>query len=526
VLLTELEVGWIKGWIVFASRNEFGQLFDRYRGWNPGNPKLKWMWHGIGAGGPGIWPSRAAPAGSKIWLAEGESDVLAAMVRLRMQDHGWHVCTWTAGATSAPKPKDVPRCMHGREVHIAYDNDVFQGPIYQDYYVQAKPGKELSHARIALEQRLRNVLQKLAPTFESLNCKVFLRECPVDPKEKFGGDLRDWVDEGGRNLEDWKTFEFTKLPEYGVQVFDVSFAELFGMPHKKVRTRTQVEAIARDDVTICRTFEMRCEMGQHPSCAACPGARLFPDGIIDMSDYERDLAVGLEQENVAEQIVKHVIQRPKACPRVEVVPLDVQSGSEWKGMQPGKVEDGAQRTLHVFSADQPSLSGEMEIEGIAYPNARGNGLVFMASSVKQLDRAEVDMVPFTHDLGIECPSFSDRVEDIDEFFDRRARDLAFHVTRIYGRREIHIAHDLLMHSVRRATLWGATQRAWPAPVDRRHDRGVDSRAPRRVHRNGRRRRRGVACRLVGAEGRKDAGRRDRDGEGSIPAGGADAGLPR
>lgn len=460
LLLTTLEVGWIRGWIVFVSRDEHGTLLNRYRGWNPANPKLRWMWFGNGSGGPGLWPCVPPEKDAKVMLLEGESDVLTAWVRLRLQSHGWHVCTWTAGATSCPQAKDVPRSLHGRPVYIGYDNDVFQGPSYHDYFVETKAGKNPDHARLALEQRLRNLLQKVGPLFASLGCKVTVMQCPVDPREKFGGDFRDWVDGGGRDLSDWKCFPLEELPEYGKVILDLQFHEIFGTVHKHVRTRVQVEAIARDDVALATIFEMKCEMGQHPSCAQCPGAREFPDKMIDMLDYQRELAVGLEQQNVAEKIIKDVVQKPRSCPRLEVVPVDITSGSEWKGMQPGKIDDSTQRVLHVFSSEAPSLSGEMEIEGIAFPNARGNGVVFLADRVRQLDKAEVDLIPVMQELMQECPSFSDKVEDIDEFFDRRARDLSFHVTKIYGRRDIHIAHDLLLHSVRRAKLFGAVQRAW------------------------------------------------------------------
>lgn len=461
VLLSQLEVGWIRGWIVFASRDEKGALLDRYRAWNPASSKLKWMWFGQGSGGPGIWPCvKLTEAPERVLLLEGESDVMTALVRLRLHEQGWHVCTWTAGATSCPKPKDVPRLIHGKPLYVGYDNDVFQGPDYTGYFIETKPGKNPDHARQALEQRLRNLLQKVGPLFVSLGCAVSIMQCPVDPQQKFGGDFRDWVNDGGRELSDWKTFKFEELPDYGKLIIDLPFAEVFGTLHKLVRTRVQVEAIARDDVVLSSLFEMQCEMGQHPACAGCPGARQFPDGLIDMADFQRELAVGLEQQNVSDKIIKDVVQRPRGCPRVEVVPVDVVSGSEWKGMQPGKVDDSTQRILHVFSDEPPSLSGEMEIEGIAYPNARGNGVVFLAERVRQLDKAEVDLAPVMQELMQECPAFSDRLEDIDAFFDKRSRDLGYHVTKIYGRRDIHIAHDLLMHSVRRASLFGATQRAW------------------------------------------------------------------
>ena len=460
-LISNLEVGWIRGWIVFANRNADGQLQDRYRGWNPGNPKLKWQWFGMGTGGPGIWPCHKAPKDSKVLMLEGEGDVMTAIVRLRLHEQGWHVCTWTAGASSCPQPKDIPRHLHGKEVFIGYDNDVFQGPDYSNYVIQTKPGKNPTHALLGQQQRLRNLLDKLCPLWERLQGHVTVLKCPVDPHENYGGDFRDWVDAGGRDLlQDWKAFPFADLPEFGKHVLSMPFAEVFDNPHKRVRTRVQVDSIARDDVSFSKLFEMRCEMGQHASCASCPGARLFPDQMIDMSDYQRELAVGLAADNVTDKIVKDVIQKPRGCPRIEVVPISVQNGSQWRGGVEAVDGDATQRSLQIFSKEPPTLSGDMEIEGIAYPDEKGTGMVFLASSVKYLDQGDYDLSEVVNDLRSECPSFSDNISDIDKYLDQRARDLAYNVTKIHGRRDIIIAHDLLMHSVLRAPLFGSVQRAW------------------------------------------------------------------
>lgn len=460
LLAADLGVGWIRGSIIFVNRTEKGQLHERYRGWNPSNAKLKWMWHGVGLGGPGIWPPVEPAEDAKILLLEGESDVLTAWMRLRLHEQGWHPCTWTAGATSSPKARDVPSWMQGREVHIGYDNDVFQGSDYAAYYVEAKPGKSLDAARLSLEQRLRNLLDRLAPLLQSLRCDVTLRKCPVDPKVKYGGDFRDWVDAGGVNLDDWEAFRFEDLPTFGVQVLDVPFGDVYTNLHRKVRTTVQVESVARDDVILSTSFKMECEMGQHPVCAFCPGARLFPDGMIDMLDYPRELAVGLEQMQVTDKIIKDIVQKPKGCPRCEVVSVQNDRGSEWKCMPTGATYGASQMVLHVFSREAPSLSGEMEIEGTPYPNARGNGVVLLADQVKPLDRAEVDLEPHLQELRNRTPCYSDRLEDFDTYLDERHRDLSYNVTKIYGRRDIHIAHDLLAHSVRRAQLFGSVQRAW------------------------------------------------------------------
>lgn len=459
--LMELEVGYLKGWIIFCSRDSSGRLLDRYRGWAPKDPQVKWRWFGQGSGGPGIWPCIPCPPEAKVWLCEGESDVLTAMIRLRLQDHGWHVATWTAGATSCPQPKDIPQSFHGKEVHVAYDNDVFQGPNYLDYVVITKPGKSPDHAREAASHRLRNLLVKVCPMLIGLKCRVVVRQCPVDPAENYGGDMRDWVAAGGRDLEEWRSYEFDSLPELTRKAEPIDFDEAFETLHKPVKLLTQVDLIGRDDLVLPRLLRMECELGQHPACNQCPGYRDFPDGSISMDEYHRHRAVGLDSGDLSEYVAKHVVRKPKNCPRLEIVTVKAVTGSEWQGIRPGRSDtSSAQRWLRIISEEQPSLSGEVEVTGTVYGDHRGRGAIMYAEQVTSLDRTEIDLQPFSHDFRTAMPCFSDDIAHIDEFISRRWRDLAYNVTRIHGREDIQIAHDLLAHSAIEFVVDGATQRGW------------------------------------------------------------------
>lgn len=460
-LLMELEVGWIRGWVIFTRRDENGNLTERYRGWNPKDQKVKWRWFGQGSGGVGIWPGRPAADGVKILLCEGESDVLTAMARLRMHEQGWHVATWTAGATSCFKPRDIPKSWFGKEVHVAYDNDVFQGPDYKAYVVQAKPGKSLDDARRAAEHRLRNLIEKVCPTLRGLNCEVFVRQCPVSPTEHYGGDLRDWVSAGGLDFEtDWKKYSLKELPKFGPNVEAVDYDDAFHSLGKTIKTQTQVDMIGRDDVLLPRIAKMECQLGQHPICAMCPGHQQFPDGIIDMNDYPRERVVAIESGIPSEWLARHVVQRPKGCPRLEIVIQESTTASVWHGMRPGRSENTAQRTLHIISDQPPSLSGEVEVTGAIVNNSKGTGVVMHATKVVSLDKSDIDMGPYVNEFIHRMPCFSDRVEHIDEYLEDRWRDLAYNVTRIHGRKDIQIAHDLLAHSAIDLFIDGAYQRGW------------------------------------------------------------------
>ena len=460
-LLISLGCGWIKGWIVFTRRDDQGALTHKYRGWSPNDPKVKWRWFGEGAGGPGIWPGHAAPDGTKVLLCEGEGDALTAMAKLRMHEHGWHVATWQAGATSSPAARDIPRSWHGKEVHVAYDNDVFQGKNYGKYHVTTKPGKNPDHARDAAKQRLRKLLEGVCPTLASVQCKVTVRECPVDPVEHYGGDLRDWVDAGGRDfVEDWKAYKFEDLPSIDSVIMDLSFDEAMETTGERVRTSIQVEATQGDDKPFPLQYEMQCEMGQHASCAQCPGAIKFPDGLIDMAEYPRERVVGIECGNPIEYYVRNIVQRPRACPHLELVCTRSKNASIWKGCRPGHSDETTQRTMTIVSEEPPSLTGEAQVTGTVYSDARGAHRVMHAESVVPLDKIEIDIGSFRYDFLKHLPHATNRIEDLDAYLLNRWQDLAHNVTRIHGRQDIQIAFDLLAHSVVEFEMDGKNQRGW------------------------------------------------------------------
>jgi hypothetical protein len=460
-VLTAAGVGWIKGWIVFARRDESGRLDERYRGWSPNDPKIKWRWFGEGTGGPGIWPGTPAPENYKILFCEGESDTLTAIIGMRAAELGYHVATWTAGATSCPPASAIPRSWHGREIHIAYDNDVFQGPNYNDYVVVTKPGKNPSQARDAARQRLRMLLEKIAPLFSTLGCKVVIRQCPVPPGENYGGDLRDWWKAGGRDFEaDWKAFPFHTLPTLASTITDVAFDDVFSTLGVPIRTTMQVDAIGSDDVNIPRLVRMECDLGQHQACASCPGYRRFPDGIIDMEEFQRERAVAVQSEFPNEFIARHVVQRPRSCPRLEIVTIKNDTGSEWAGARPSNTEGTATRTMRVVSEVPPSLSGDVQVTGTVYTDVSGKRSILYANHVESLDAVDVDLTAHHHDFIQNAAPFANTVKEIDDYLDRRWRDLAYNVTRIHGRRDVQVASDLVAHSVMHFVMERNKHRGW------------------------------------------------------------------
>ena len=222
----------------------------------------------------------------------------------------------------------------------------------------------------------------------------------------------------------------------------------------------QVDAIGSDDVSIPRIMRMECDLGQHQACASCPGYRKFPDGLIDMEEYPRERAVAVQSEFPNEFVARHIVQRPRSCPRLEIVTVKSDSGSEWNGTRPSHTDGTATRTMRVISETPPSLSGDVQVTGTVYTDVTGKRSIMYASNVESLDAGDIDIKEHHHELLQHAAPFASTVKEIDDYLDRRWRDLAYNVTRIHGRRDLQVAHDLLMHSVMHFTMERNKHRGW------------------------------------------------------------------
>lgn len=450
-LLAELGVGWIAGHIIFALRERSGQLRERYRGYVP-NSSHKWSWFGRGTGGVGLWLVNR-PVRDRILMLEGEWDVLTALVRLRMEDAGWSVVTWTGGASSGPSASEIPKEWRSKDVHLCYDNDVFQGADYSKYWAKDSRGTQQTR------HLLQNLLGKISPMLRDHGCTVWIRQVPIDPREVWGGDFRDWVDRGGKNVDDLPCFKFDTLPPLVPPRQDLDFDDLWeGHAGEQVRTRAQVSMIAGDDYVFPTIAILKCQQGQLPMCASCAAPRLFPDGIVSLHEYQEAVTLGIAHQDLEGYLLKHVIKRPKSCPEARLSTVEGKACSYWRAVRAGLSDDTRQRSLSVVSTEPPSLSGEVEISGRLYSHS--SGVVFMADQVIPLDRAEVDLTSVDQDLKMRAPHGAVTTEQIDAYLDYRWRDISRSVTRVHGRRDIHVACELLFHSVTGINVGGKLRRGW------------------------------------------------------------------
>jgi hypothetical protein len=459
--LEELPIGAYGGKLVLAQHNSEGKLLPRCRVYDPfptnGDPK--WMWNKIRkqtGRTVGFWPliPRILQADPQLLqlVLEGEWDVLSAILKLGLLDKGVIVTTWTGGGGS-PIPVDaIHEHMRNRETHLLYDNDVFQG-LDGDL---APDEKKLAEMRV----RKKNLLDVVGPAFQANRCTVYVRAITLNPMEKWGGDLRDMVDAGLQSLDELPVFKLNDCRKTLKVAKRVEFSEVHKHLNEYIEFGCQVAGVAEDVSIKMHRCAVRCEQGQHPFCQQCKVPELAPNGVLDLTAMQDQLACAMTDNNVPRNIMDRILGKPNQCKVWQLQPIDSSAGARWSAMAKEDDEKEGTRTVEVLSDVAPPLSGELLVRGWLYISANGLTPVLMCDHLEATDNVQVPLEPDRVALLIECPSKTNDVDDIDRFLDRWAHDVANNVTHIYGRRDMHVALGLTMHSALWLDVLGARRRGW------------------------------------------------------------------
>ena len=448
--IAELEVGCHGTMLVFPQRDEDGRLLSRYRTYDTvGKKESRWKWS-LGDGPTlSLWPWRPAPAGCSVWIVEGEWDAWTMLKRLGLRDAGGHACTWTGGASVAVTSSQVPTWMRSRRIDVCYDNDVYQGPTWATH-------RAPSEKALAAMRSRRTALLRTCTSLERHGCDVWLRAVPVDPMEKWGGDLRDWVEAGGRALD--------SIPE--APLADVRQGELDVVKRGKVddvvldaglvvNFRCSVQTVEEDGVVLPIQSELDCEMGTKRVCGDCRAPTVCPDKVLDWSEHLAILIEAMVSRGGFERkVLQGLLGKPARCAYARVKTLTYKAVCRWTA---ATAIDGA-REVTIFSEQLPNMSGDTEVEGTVYHGGDGS-IVVLAHRVAHLDFPKPDVranMFALHEIALDPRP---KAEDVAALLARRAAALS-RTTRIYGRPMLHQVFDLLFHSVMWLKIDSQVQRAW------------------------------------------------------------------
>lgn len=452
-----LGIGFLNGTIIFAQFTPEGELRPRYRIYQLAG-KVKWLWSSAGGKDPGLtvgwWtlPELMAnpPEETRLLVLEGEWDVMTAIVRLELHKQGWLPVTWTGGA-GAPIPAHlVPKPWMGLRVHLCYDNDTFQGPIWTEHRAPN------TRKRLEMELRRKAFLEGVAGSFQANACDVLLRAIPIDPLKQFGADFRDWVDEGGRDIDELPCFELKDCLSETLLPVEVDFEGVYAHANRVVDFEANVCTVEDEGLTVPKTSELICPMGHKTCCKTCDAPTKFPDKIIDWAGYQDHLANMLVSKEPERYALEKVVGKPRGCAAATLKPLNYVTGARWTAISSADDSTG-QRELTIVSKEVPTLSGNVNIIGRVH-HVPGTVIV-LAKKVHQVDTADIDLSEFK-ELKEMTPGRTDDLDRINAYIEARTADLSCHVTKIYGRPDVHVAHDLMMHSAIQIPFGDKPTRGW------------------------------------------------------------------
>ena len=454
-VLSRIGVGAIGGKLVIAQWTSAGALMGQHRRFMPPRD-MKWS-TGLGKTRTvqPFFPVKNVrewgldPKLTEIMIFEGEWDGLTAWARVQL----WRqnvLPFWINGVNSLPAAADIPEDWKGRRVDIVVDNDTFQGPDPSKYVAPDERKKKEMLKR-------REGIIEWACMLRAFGARVYLRAIPINPLDHWGGDYRDWVDAGGSNHDEIPAWPIDDVLAYESKATEtVDFAHAVCSTGRPIRTRGRVKDLGMQ-LVIPGLTAIRCEWGGASVCRGCPVPERFSDGLIRWDERIADRIRCLSWRDMNEAIKAYLLHSPKSCPHVE---LDHdQQQTYWTfHLGPVKPESGIEGEILVYSPVPPPLSGVIEVEG-RIENPRGSAAVMLATRVQAVTQ-ELRLDDHLAELHRLCPEDINTVGDVERVLLSRVDDLAKHVTKIHGRRELHLAVDLVAHSALRFYRNENEQRGW------------------------------------------------------------------
>ena len=459
-LMASLSVGFHGGNIVYLHQDREGNVRPRHR--------VQWQ------GGKRVWDGGKDPIYPTFWprvpdydveqvkevlLCEGESDVLAAWVRLRLQERGIAAMCWCYGsATAHLNATGFPDWLKGKKVTVVYDNDTFQGPVWELHRApDDKKHKDMARRRQSLFD---NVAQVLA----DYGCDVHLAHVAIDPADHWGADLRDWVD-AGKEFGDLPTYPFAECIGTD-KVLDKGFHELkeIDLDHAgrcSYRFRCSLAGIESEPIAIPTTISVDCPKGTSPACLQCRVPNLVIEGDTFKTTKHPQLVARIALRSDSRgggRAMNDYLEIPGKCPRNKVKVAETAEGYLWGARAPEVTSELSE--ILVVSRQHPSWSGAMVLTGNMVNDVDTSKNVFVVSKQRDESREKPDTRKQITPLKDRFPSPGATPNDLYRWASEQIEFYAQEVTRIYGREHMHLATILAYHSVSRIKLHGKDVRGW------------------------------------------------------------------
>lgn len=360
-----------------------------------------------------------------IVVTEGETDCIL------LNQSGIPAVTHTAGAATF-RPQWGP-LFQDKTVYVCYDND--------------KAGADGA--------------RKVKKTLDTFAAAVFIMTIPLEQK---GADITDYLHKEGFSAKDFHQLmqdagdteeakAFRPIPQDGIKV---SLLESMSqdLQNETMELVVSIAGKQQEPYTAPKTIIATCDMSKGTACNTCPVSAKNGEKIVEIRQDDEQLFRFVDStEDRRRKLLKEIVGA-RCSDRVEFdVPEDYHI--EELLVQPSiddrnddETQTPQKRTIFSVSTHKSGVNEKRRIIGKNTPDPKTGKLKFMAWKSESVD-LDIDKFELTPEDRIELadlfqPSKGQRaLEKCREI----AADNANNVTHIYGRDILHMAYDLVWHSV-------------------------------------------------------------------------------
>lgn len=422
-IIKKYELGWdidSKSYII-PIRDKNGTLLS-IRHYRPESADAKKMWWERNMARPGIYPMAVLEA-EAVLLCEGEMDALVA------NQYGFPAVTGTSGAGTWKQSWTA--LFADKKIYIVYDRDTAG----------------------------RKGARKVARSLKGVAASIHIVKIPL---KKRGADITDWFVVEGHSADEFRELLRSAEQYYvrkrnilsetprTVNVLESFKADLSGQPLQMMATIT---GRRNPPYLVPRKVNIECSMDAGAKCQMCP--LLSRNGAMVHTINPHDAVVLQTMDTTDKQLIT-VLREDIGIPKCDRFTLTVseQQAVEELFVRPSieNIDDDYEADYtnrKIFSAGKHNTlpNQTVQITGTSLPSPSTKRNEFLAWNVNAIE-SSIDSFKIDKDIGDALRIFRpdadqrplSKLKVINE-------DLAIHVTRIVGRLDLHMAMDLVYHSV-------------------------------------------------------------------------------
>lgn len=427
--LAKHSIGWDGERIVFPVRDEAGTLVNvrRYAMGQRANKMVNWPGYG-----DATLYGLDALSQPRVILAEGEPDMLL------LRQYKFPSLTATAGAGTWFSEWNA--YFAGKIVYICYDVD----------------------------EQGENGARKVANELRVAAKAVHIMRLPLHAK---GSDITDYFVHQGHGRQNFIDLMKTTPPyrerkltreraRTAEDVPEVRMRNSFdpGLLDKPISMIATISGRSATPTALPRRVELNCGMDwQKTKCAKCPMEMLW--GGEHKHEIPADDRLVLKMMDMPDDKrgseVLRALEIPSTCPKVEFTLHD-----QWRIDELAVVPniddpdegEGEQVLRRIFNVTEQGkltpVNTTARLTGVSTASPKNGHVVFQSWDLEET-KTSLDRFVMTEELrgALEDVFQPGPAQTPVDKLQELARDLAANVTHIYGRPELHIAYDLVWHSV-------------------------------------------------------------------------------